>query len=98
MAAWTYILLCSDGSYYTGCSTDLEQRWGQHQAGDFDGYTATRRPLRLAWSEEFQTIDDAITVERQIKGWSRRKKEALIRGDFELLHKLSRRGFKPSSS
>ena len=90
MAAWTYILKCSDGSYYTGCTTHLDQRIGQHQAGEHDGYTARRRPIEMVWAEEFQTIDQAIAVERQLKGWSRAKKDALIRGDFEALPELSR--------
>ncbi len=90
MAAWTYILKCADGSYYTGCTTFLDQRIGQHRAGTFDGYTAARRPVEVVWVEEFPTIDQAIFVERQVKGWSRAKKEALIRGDFEALPGLSR--------
>jgi predicted GIY-YIG superfamily endonuclease len=98
MAAWAYILKCRDGSYYVGCTTDLLQRYGQHQAGTFDGYTSARRPLELVWSEEFPDVNQAIFVERQLKRWSRLKKEAVIRGDFGALHALSRKGFKPSSS
>ena len=89
MAAWTYILRCSDGSYYVGCTTDIDQRLGQHMDGTFGGYTASRRPVEMAWAEEFPDVDQAITVERQLKGWSRAKKEALIRGDFEGLPGLS---------
>ena len=92
MNAWLYILLCADGSYYVGTTRDtLDQRFAEHQAGTFGGYTARRRPVTLMYSQEFQRITDAIAAERQIKGWRREKKEALIRGDFELLPALSRR-------
>ena len=85
-----YILRCADGSYYTGMTENLERRLAQHQAGTFeDGYTASRRPVELLWSEAFATHDDAFRRERQIKGWSRAKKEALMRGDWEALVKLS---------
>jgi putative endonuclease len=92
MGAWLYILLCADGSYYTGTTrTDLEIRLAQHQTGHFGGYTATRRPVTLVYSEYFDRIVDAIAAERQIKGWSRAKKKALIAGRFDLLPELSRR-------
>jgi len=92
MGAWLYILLCADGSYYTGTTrTDLEIRIAQHQTGHFGGYTATRRPVALVYSEYFDRIVDAIAAERQVKGWSRAKKEALIAGRFDLLPALSRR-------
>ena len=87
--AWVYILQCSDGSYYVGCSTNLAQRMEQHEQGTFSGYTAKRRPVVLKWSGETNDINSAIAAERQIKGWSRAKKEALIRGDWEALHELS---------
>ena len=92
MGAWLHILRCADGSYYTGTTrTDLEIRVAQHQTGHFGGYTATRRPVVLVYSEYFDRIVDAIAAERQIKGWSRAKKEALIAGRFDLLRALSRR-------
>ncbi len=92
MGAWLYILLCADGSYYTGTTrTNLEFRLAEHQAGHFGGYTATRRPVVLVYSEYFDRIVDAIAAERQVKGWSRAKKEALIAGRFDLLPGLSRR-------
>jgi len=97
-ASWTYILLCSDGSYYVGCTTNLLQRFGEHQAGTHDGYTAARRPVTMVWSEEFPSLDQAIDWERRLKRWSRKKKEAVIRGEFELLPSLSKKGFKPSAS
>jgi putative endonuclease len=92
VGAWLDSLLCADGSYYTGTTrTELEIRMAQHQAGHFDGYTATRLPVALFYSEYFERIVDAIAAERQIKGWSRAKKEALIAGRFDLLPALSRR-------
>jgi predicted GIY-YIG superfamily endonuclease len=92
VGAWLYILLCADGSYYTGTTrTNLEFRIAQHQTGHFGGYTATRRPVVLVYSEYFDRIVDAIAAERQVKGWSRAKKEALIAGRLDLLPALSRR-------
>ena len=89
--AYVYILRCADGSYYIGSTrTDLEVRIAQHNAGTFDGYTKRRRPVELAFHQEFQQITDAIAAERQLKGWTRAKKEALIRGDFEALHQLAK--------
>ena len=90
MEAWTYILLCSDGSYYAGSTTNLEQRIVDHNNGRYGGYTSMRLPVRLGWYQEFTDARDAIILERQIKGWSRKKKEALIRGDFHMLHELAR--------
>jgi putative endonuclease len=84
------MLRCADGSYYVGLTRgSLEDRVGQHNAGSYEGYTASRRPVVLVWQQEFQRLTDAIAAERQIKGWGRAKKEALIQGDFELLHVLS---------
>ncbi|MBJ6124207.1 GIY-YIG nuclease family protein [Microvirga splendida] len=89
---WFYILRCADGSYYTGTSRseDLETRVSQHNQGIFGGYTAKRRPVALVYSIQFGSITDAIAYERQVKGWSRAKKEALIRGDFDALQSLSK--------
>ncbi len=91
MAAWTYILKCADGSYYVGCTTNLEQRIAQHHAGTTGGYTASRRPVELLWCGEAQRIHDAIEVERKLKRWSRAKKEAFIAGEWERLQALSSR-------
>ncbi|MGA9362791.1 MAG: GIY-YIG nuclease family protein [Bacteroidota bacterium] len=88
-SAWVYLLECSDRSYYVGCTTNLAQRIEQHQRGTFSGYTAKRRPVVLKWYGETNDIHNAIATERQIKGWSRAKKEALIRGDWKALHELS---------
>lgn len=97
MGAWLYILRCRDGSYYTGTTrADLERRIVEHQSGYFPGYTETRRPVELAYSEYFDTITDAIAAERQIKGWSRAKKEALMAGDFARLEDLARSRRNPS--
>lgn len=90
MPAFVYILRCNDGAYYVGSTrTTLEERLAEHNAGTFGGYTAPRRPVTLAWHQEFQFITDAIAAERQLKGWTRAKKEALIRGDFETLQALA---------
>jgi putative endonuclease len=78
-AAYVYILRCADGSYYVGSARgSLERRLEEHSAGMNCRYTKSRRPVTLVWSQAFQQITDAIAAERQIKGWSRAKKEALI--------------------
>ncbi len=87
--AWVYILQCSDGSYYTGKTQNLEKRIAEHNAGTYPGYTEKRKPVELKFSQNFQTYVEAIAAERQIKGWSRVKKEALINGDFDLLKALA---------
>ena len=90
--AFLYILRCSDGSFYIGVTrTALEVRIAQHNAGAFGGYTATRRPVTLVFSQWFDRITDAIENERKLKKWSRAKKEALVRGDFAALQQLSAR-------
>jgi putative endonuclease len=91
MGAFVYMIRCSDGSYYVGSTrASLEQRIAQHNDGTFGGYTARRRPVTLAFAQEFDRITDAIAAERQLKGWRRAKKEALIRGDFAALRELSK--------
>ncbi len=87
---WVYILLCSDKSYYTGITNNLELRLEQHQKGiDPKSYTYSRRPLELVWAEPFQNPDKAIAWEKKIKGWSRVKKKALIEKDWDKLRALS---------
>ena len=87
MPYYVYILKCADGSYYTGSTSDLSKRFWEHQEGVSPfAYTFSRRPVELIWSEEVATYHEALTHERQIKGWSRAKKEALIRGDFDEIH------------
>jgi predicted GIY-YIG superfamily endonuclease len=85
---YVYILKCSYGSYYVGSTSDVEHRFAAHQAGTYGGYTSTRLPVKLMWSTEFPTEHDAFLTERQIKGWSHAKKEALNRGDWNGLHDI----------
>jgi putative endonuclease len=93
VSAILYILCCADSSYYVGITrSSLEKRISEHQAGTFDGYTASRRPVVLVFYQDFERIEDAIAAERQVKGWRREKKEALIRGDYAALPALARRG------
>ncbi|MGH7036175.1 MAG: GIY-YIG nuclease family protein [Stellaceae bacterium] len=92
MSAYLYILRCADGSYYVGTTRrSLEERVAEHNAGSFAGYTATRRPVTLVFHQEFDRITDAIAAERQVKGWRRAKKEALMSGACDLLPGLAKR-------
>ena len=90
MSFWVYILRCSDGTYYTGHTDDLERRFAQHQTGELPGYTHDRRPVELVFSETFTDRIDALERERQVKDWSRKKKEALIRGDWNAVSDAAR--------
>ena len=87
---WVYILRCGDGSYYTGHTDDLDHRLRQHHIDVSDGYTASRKPLSLVYSCEFPSRVEALEAERQIKGWTRKKKDALLRGDWAAVNRLSR--------
>ena len=101
MGVYVYMLRCADGSYYVGSATgeDLGPRVDQHNAGSYPGYTFSRRPVVLVWSEHFDRITDGIAAERKIKGWSRAKKEALLRSDWDKVSSLSRRrGGRPRES
>ena len=101
MGAFVYMLRCADKSYYVGSATgeDLSKRIAEHQSGTYPGYTSTRRPIHLVWSEYFDRIADAIVAERRIKGWSRAKKEALINADWNSIVRLAkRRSGKPPHS
>jgi putative endonuclease len=90
--AHVYMLRCADGSYYVGSARlGLERRLSEHNSGTFGGYTSRRLPVELVWSQHFLDITDAIAVERQIKGWSRSKKDALIRGDYSAIKILAKR-------
>jgi predicted GIY-YIG superfamily endonuclease len=83
------MLRCADGSYYVGTTRGaLEDRVAQHNAGTFDGFTARRGPVIVVFEQEFERIIDAIAAERQVKSWSRAKKEALI-GDHAALPELA---------
>ena len=90
--AYLYIVRCADGSLYTGTTrTSLEMRIAEHNAGTFKGYTESRRPVVLIFSEWFERVTDAIENERRLKKWSRQKKEVFIRGDADTLRRLARR-------
>ncbi|MGF7160442.1 putative endonuclease [Rhodoligotrophos appendicifer] len=98
MGAYVYILRCADGRYYVGSTrTELERRVSEHNHALHDGFTAKRRPVVLAYAEHFDRITDAIACERQWKGWSRAKKQALIEGRLDRLPALASRPRKPSS-
>lgn len=86
---WVYILLCSDGTCYTGVTNDLSRRISEHQSGRHEGYTSARLPVRLVYSTEIEKPLQAIELEKKLKRWSAKKKKALINGDYELLHKLA---------
>lgn len=85
MSFWAYMLRCADGSFYVGHTDSLERRVGAHQSGELEGYTHSRRPVELVWSQEFETREEALAAERQLKGWGRRKKEALVVGDWKTI-------------
>ena len=87
---WVYILRCSDNSYYTGHTDNLDHRIAQHNAGDLPScYTYKRRPVTLVFSQPCASREEALTAERQIKGWSRKKKEATMRGDWAEVSRLA---------
>jgi putative endonuclease len=90
MSFWIYILRCADNSYYTGHTDNLEQRIGEHQIGLCGGYTTSRLPVELVFSQECSTRIEALTAERQIKGWSRKKKEAMMSGDWAEVSRLAK--------
>jgi len=99
IVGFTYMVQCADGKYYVGSHRgyDPETRVSEHNEGkDTRSYTFRRRPVKLVWSEYFYRYDEMVACERQIKGWSRAKKEALIRGDSAALKALSARGVRPS--
>jgi putative endonuclease len=90
---WVYMVLCADASYYIGITNDVERRLGEHNFGiDPHCYTYTRRPVQLVYVAEFSDPSDAIRWEKQIKNWSRKKKEALVAGNYEQLKQLAKAG------
>ena len=92
--SYVYILKCSDSTYYTGVTSNLTQRMFQHNTGFYpDCYTFSRRPIALVFYAEFTDINFAIEKEKQIKKWSKAKKEALIRGEYDTLPNLARKEF-----
>jgi len=89
MKGYMYILRCADGSYYTGSTKYLALRLAQHQAGEGANHIKKHLPVELVYYEEYDRIDHAFYREKQVQGWGRKKKEALIKGDFESLRPLS---------
>ena len=88
---YAYMLKCADGSFYVGITNNLEQRVGQHQSGEDRGcYTFGRGPVLLVYSSDFRNVDDAIAWEKQLKGWSRAKKLALIENNWANMSELAR--------
>lgn len=98
MTFWAYLLHCHGGSFYVGHTDDLERRIGEHKSGLITGFTADHLPVEHVWSQEFTTRDEAKVAEKQIKGWSRAKKLALIRGDWERISALAKGKSGPSTS
>lgn len=89
---FTYMLECSDGSFYVGSTWDLGVRVSQHMAGCGATYTRRRQPVRLVWAEEFERVDEAYAMEKRVQGWGREKRIALIEGRYEDLPGLAKRG------
>jgi putative endonuclease len=98
MRSYMYILRCNDGSYYTGSTKDLDLRLAQHHAGEGSKYTRKKRPVKLVYYELYDRIDEAFNREKQIQGWSRKKKEALIHAKRKTLPELARSRNGPSTS
>ena len=94
--SYVYILRCADDTFYTGVTSTLEKRLEEHQSKKYpDSYTAQRLPVELVFYAEFTDINYAILKEKQIKNWSRAKKEALIAGNYHELPNLAKKKFKP---
>jgi predicted GIY-YIG superfamily endonuclease len=88
---WVYMLLCRDGSFYVGVTSNVDVRVAEHEAGsERRHYTYSRRPLELVYGASFSTPEEAISAEKQLKGWSRAKKAAMIRGDWNKVRELAR--------
>ncbi len=98
MGFWAYMLHCRGGAFYTGHADNLPRRIAQHESGSIEGFTADRLPVLLVWSQEFSTRFEALEAERRIKGWSRAKKMALIRGDWDRISALAKGKDGPSTS
>ncbi len=94
--AWMYILECCDSSYYVGSTKDLTRRLSQHQEGIGSNFTSKRLPVKLVYCEEYDRVADAFYREKQVPGWTRRKREALINGNPELLPALAKKVFNKS--
>lgn len=89
MKGWMYILECADGSYYTGSTNNIKLRIAQHQSGNGANHTKKRLPVKLVYFEEFTRVEKAFYREKQVQRWTRKKKEALIYGNFVELNKLA---------
>ena len=98
MAFHCYMLRCVDYSYYVGHTDDLHHRIAQHHAGEIAGYTQNRRPVRLVFVQEFATRAEALAAERQLKGWSRAKKEALILQNWDRVRRLTQNRTKQTNA
>lgn len=98
MTFWAYMLHCRGGYFYVGHTDDLERRLGQHRLGAIPGFTADQLPVELVWSQEFGDRPEAKAAELRVKGWSRAKKLALIRGDWEEISRLAKTKGSPSTS
>jgi len=96
--AWMYILKCGDGSYYVGSTRNLDLRFTQHQEGKGSRYTSKRLPVQLVYYEEYDKVSEAYYREKQVQGWSRRKREALVNGSPELLPALAKKVFNKSKT
>ena len=98
MSFWIYILKCRDASYYTGHTDNIEMRIEQHKQRHFpDCYTASRLPVELVFTQPHTTREEALAAERQIKGWSRKKKEAMMRGDWQEVSRLAQNTHRKAS-
>jgi len=91
---FVYILKCKDGSYYIGHTDNLEKRIAEHNEGKIEGYTSKRLPVECVFAQPFNTRDEAIITEHKIKKWTRSKKEALIKNNWQDLSKLAKKKFK----
>jgi putative endonuclease len=90
MSFWSYMLHCNAGRFFVGHSDDIERRISEHETGAVRGFTSSYLPVKLVWSQEFPTRYEALAAERRIKGWSRAKKLALVRGDWDDIRQLSK--------
>jgi predicted GIY-YIG superfamily endonuclease/proteasome lid subunit RPN8/RPN11 len=98
MSFWAYMLHCRGGVFYTGHTNDIDRRIAEHQSGALPCFAREYLPVHLVWSQDFVTRDEAMAAEKQIKGWSRKKKLALIRGDWAEISRLARTKSGPSTS
>jgi predicted GIY-YIG superfamily endonuclease len=98
MPFWTYMLHCAGSTFYVGHTDNLDRRIAQHEGGQLPGFTRDRLPVKLVWSEYFEQRIDALEMERRIKGWSRAKKLALIRSDWDEIKRLAKSKNGPSTS